>query len=66
MAKGFIGSLGIGFCLVSLLALGSFFYFNNLDAQSIIFLVGMVIVSALFGFWGVKYDYSRIKKNLET
>ena len=63
--KGFIGSLGIGFCLVALASLGSFFYFENIDGQGVVFIVGMAIVCSLFGYWGVKYDYRRLSKKLE-
>jgi len=64
--KGFIGSLGIGFWLSALACLGSFFYFDNIDTQGVIFIVGMAIVCSLFGYWAVKYDYNRLKKNIET
>ena len=63
--KGFIGSLGIGFLLVAAASLGSFFYFENIDAQGIIFIVGLVIICSLFGYWGVKYDYRRLSKKLD-
>jgi hypothetical protein len=62
---GFIGSLGIGFLLVCLASLASFFYFENMNGQDIVFIVGIAVVCALFGYWGVKYDYRRLSKKLE-
>lgn len=63
--KGFIGSLGIGFFLVTIASLGSFFYFENIDGQGIAFIIGLALLCALFGYWAVKYDYKRLSKKFE-
>jgi len=60
--NGFIGSLGIGFLLAGLTCLASFFYFENIDGQDIVYIVGLAVICLLFGYWGVKYDYKRLKK----
>jgi amino acid transporter len=64
--KGFIGSLGIGFCIVCVASLASFFYFENLDAEGIIYIIVFAIICSMFGYWGVKYDYKRLRKALES
>lgn len=64
--KGSIGSLGIGFLLVGLTSLASFFYFENIDAQGVIFIIGLAVICFLFGYWGVKYDYRRLSKLFST
>lgn len=60
--KGLIGSLGIGYGLATLGALSLFFFFSDIDAEGIVSIVGLAVVCSLLSFWGIKYDYKRLKK----
>lgn len=60
--KGLIGSLGIGYGLLALSAISLFFFFSDIDAGGIVSIIALAVVCGLLSFWGIKYDYKRLKK----